>query len=157
MLLAFCLVAPMWAQELKLDWAVYGEQNSKPELGRVEIKQGDRLRFHIASNHLNRGSFYPLPYTKPLAHVEWTVQPPTAGISVLADGTVIVSDMAHPGKYEIATSMLAVFCERETKFKFVLKKATRFRSSARSSISIPIQPHFFKSSVELVLPSVFWL
>src|SRR5665213_600906 len=101
MLLASCLVTTMWSQALKLDWAVYGDQNSKPELGPVEIKQGDRLRFEIASNHLTQGSLDPLPYTKPLAHVDWTIQPSTAGVSVGAEGTVIVSAMARPGKYKV--------------------------------------------------------
>ena len=99
MLLAPCVVAIMWSQDV--DWAVYGERNSNPVYGPVEIKQGDRLHFQIASNYLTQGSLVPRPYTKPLVDLNWSVQPSTAGVSVSAEGTVVVSATAPPGKYKI--------------------------------------------------------
>jgi hypothetical protein len=91
----------MWSQEPKVDWTVYGERKSKPEFEPVEIKQGDRLHFQIASSYLIQGSHEPRPFTKPLVHVNWSIQPSTAGVSVSAEGTVIVSATAPPGKYKI--------------------------------------------------------
>jgi hypothetical protein len=101
MLLAPCLVAIMWSQLPAVDWAVYGERNSKPKFEPVEIRQGDQLHFQIASNYILQGSLEPRPYTKPLVHVNWSIQPSTAGVSVSAEGTVSVSATAPPGKYKI--------------------------------------------------------
>jgi hypothetical protein len=101
MLFAPCLVVTGWPQATNADWAVYGARNSKPEFGSVEIKQGDRLQFQIASTYLIVGSHEPRPYAKPLARVNWSIQPSKAGVSVSAEGTVIVSATAPPGKYKI--------------------------------------------------------
>jgi hypothetical protein len=100
-LFAFCLAVLAEPQEARESWAVYGEKNSRPEFEAAEIEQGGQLHFQIASNFLIMGSNEAIPYTKPLGQVKWSIQPSVAGVSVRADGTVIVAANAPAGGYKI--------------------------------------------------------
>jgi hypothetical protein len=100
MLFAFCL-AVIGQTQPNATWEVYGEKNFRPRLEPIEIEQGGQCHFKIASNSALTGSDVPLPYTKPLAQVSWSIQPSGRGASVSADGTVLVSPNASPGSYEI--------------------------------------------------------
>jgi hypothetical protein len=101
---AILLVALCGSAAAAEPWSVYLLRGSEAVSEAAQMTPGEHLRFTVASNVWRVGTSTAFPLKEPLTGIRWTIEPPSPGIAISADGTVTAQSTARPGAFNVVAT-----------------------------------------------------